>query len=328
MPLLLQEGRLQMELPDFGEGADGLGAELDATFDRYCGAGAGAGCGRGAPVMPPAELPSLEADAWCRWRSSRAAKRNPMLAGSTRWTSTATAVEELIVLRANIAHATSVIGRDALALRGRREDALGRRRATSTATATLELLLGSADEHHLRARRGHAARTAAPAPRAMCRCGWGASSVRLPRVGALAVGDDGRATGRSTSSPALMNANLLRYDLDFNEVWRLHQTSSTARMRWNCAISTATARSRSSLGNHYGAVEIFDESGADAVFASTRSLAMCRWPIGDLSGDGVPEIANGSSTGAFICCGRGGPDEGFSFPELRLRLHRSADGRN
>ena len=68
------------------------------------------------------------------------------------------------------------------------------------------------------------------------------------------------------------------------------------------------------VANHYGAVQIFDEKGVGqpGVYSELGDVQMA---VGDLNGDGISEIANGSSTGAFnVLTWR--KQDGFTFPNF------------
>lgn len=302
MPLMLQEGRLEMDLSGFGELAAGL-AELDAIFNRYLPRvqtpSAAGGDDRQA-------LPSLEAERVVEVEVSADHAAQPVrLVHPVDLTGDG--AEEMIVLRGPVAQATSASGETLW-----RFEAGGK--MLSVAHADLdgdgapEVLVGSADEHLyvLDARSGELQRKHhVDVPLRV-----GTSSIRLPQVGAVAVGDVD-ADGALDIIVGTMNGNLLRYDLDFNEIWRYNRVPhGPNEMTLHDLDGDGTLNIV--LANHYGAVEVFDESGRrqPGVYSELGDVQMA---IGDLNGDGVPEIANGSSTGAFTLR-TWRTQEGFSFP--------------
>jgi len=147
------------------------------------------------------------------------------------------------------------------------------------------------------------------------------SSVRQPRVGNLAVGDlDG--DGGVDIVAGLMNANLVRYDTEFNLMWRYdgvpHGTLDLVLLDLD-----GDGRLEILAANRYGSVQIFDADGT-RVGGTYSELGDVQMAIGDMDGDGTFEVANGSSTGAFSCnVWSGGerfafPNYGFAFTELLM----------
>jgi outer membrane protein assembly factor BamB len=301
LPLILQEGRLELPLEGMGE-LDAAVTEMNAVFDRYVAQAQEPG-GDAAPE----EMPPLREAEW--------SLQIPVPAGSEAnpvWRMhpadlDGDGAEELIVLRANFAQALDASGETLwrFAANGKM---LSVTDADLDGDGAPEVLVGSADEHIYvldgatgEERRSHHA----DVPLRV-----GTSSVHQPQVGALAV-EDVDADGTLDVIACLMNGNLMRYDLDFNALWR-HDRIEHGPNEMVLRDLDDDGTLNIIVGNHYGRVEIFDENGKElpAVYSELGDVQMA---IGDLNGDDIPEIANGSSTGAFTTR-TWRTREGFEFP--------------
>ncbi|MEA3403513.1 MAG: VCBS repeat-containing protein [Armatimonadota bacterium] len=321
MPFALYEGRLDMDLAEFGDAAAGI-VELERLFDTFVARAAAAE--GGAPPEEGLEAPELRTERALEVPVEPGTERQPVerlypvdLDGD--------GAEELIVLRARVARAVTATGEElwSVAAGG---TARSLAHADIDGDGALEVLLGADDEmiHVIDAATGQVER------RHHCDIPLrvGRSSVRQPRVGALAV-DDLDGDGQLDIIAGLMNANLVRYDTDFNLLWRFDSIEhgmldmALHDFEGDGALEIAVA-------NRYGSVEIFDAEGRQT--ANVRSeLGDVQMAIGDLDGDGTDEVANGSSTGAFTCSTYDGPQRfefpnyGFAFTELiAADLHQAA----
>ncbi len=126
----------------------------------------------------------------------------------------------------------------------------------------------------------------------------GRSSVRQPRVGTLAAADL-EGDGAVDIVAGLLNANLVRYDLDFNLIWRVDSIEHGTREMQLLDLD-GDGKLEIACANKYGAVEIFDAEGRQLPGAYSE-LGDVEMAFGDMDGDGQYEIANGSSTGALTC---------------------------
>ncbi len=312
MPLMLEDGRLEMDLTGMGE-LQTAAVEMQTTFDRYASRAQEPGGGtvereRPQPLAIERRMPvPVEAGS----EADPVRVMHPVdLDGD--------GAEELIVLRSNVAHALTLAGEELW-----RFDAGGKMLAVAhddlDGDGAPEVLVGSADEriYVLDAPTGELQRKHhCDVPLRV-----GTSSVHRPQVGALAVADI-NADGALEIIAGLMNGNLMCYDLDFNVIWRedrIEHGPNEMVVRDLDDDGTPNVI----VGNHYGRVEIFDENGRQlpSVYSELGDVQMA---IGDLNGDGTPEIANGSSTGAFDCRtwrtreGFEFPNYGFSFTEVLI----------
>lgn len=312
LPLMLQNGRLEMDLTGFGE-LDAAAVELEAVYNRYLTRAREPRAGAQPAEMPP----PLSVERAVEVPAPPGGEANPIwrlypvdLNGD--------GAEELIVLRANVAHAMTTAGETLW-----RFEAGGRMLSVAHADLSgdgaLQVLVGSADEqvYVLDAATGELQRQHhCDVPLRV-----GTSSVRQPQVGALAVADID-ADGALDIIACLMNGNLLRYDLDFNIVWK-HDRIEHGPVEMVLRDLDGDGTLNVIVANHYGSVEIFDENGRQlpGVYSELGDVQMA---IGDLNADGTPEIANGSSTGAFTLRtwrtqeGFSFPNYGFSFSEVLM----------
>ena len=301
MPLMLQEGRLDMDLTGMGELRAAV-SEMNSVFDRYAARAQEPG-GEQAAHEAPAELPVEQA---VEIEVEPGSEVNPVwrmypvdLNGD--------GADEVIVLRANVAHAMTAAG-ETLWRFSADGKTLSLAHADLDGDGALEVLLGSADEqiYVLDAQTGEMERK----HHANVPLRVGTSSVHQPQVAALDVADiDG--DGTLDIIACTLNGNLIRYDLDFNIVWRHNQIEhGPVEMLLRDLDHDGTMNII--VGNHYGRVEIFDENGVQlpSIYSELGDVQMA---VGDLNGDDIPEIANGSSTGAFTLR-TWRTQDGFSFP--------------
>ncbi len=312
LPLMLQNGRLEMNLTGFGE-LQAATTELGDAFDSYVARAQAPGAAvatEAAPTLLPIER-SVEVAVPVGMETAPIWKLYPVdLDGD--------GAEELIVLRGNVAHAMTAAGETLW-----RYEAGGKMLSVAHADldgdGTLEVLLGSADEnlYVVNALDGELQRQHhVDVPLRV-----GNSSVRQPQVGTIAVGDVD-ADGMLDIIVCTLNGNLVRYDLDFNILWRYDSIPHGA-VELELHDLDGDGTLNMVVANHYGAVQIFDEKGVPQPGVYSE-LGDVRMAVGDLTGDGIPEIANGSSTGAFNVLtwrtqnGFTFPNYGFSFSELLM----------
>ncbi len=303
MPLLLQEGRLDMDLAQFGELEAGL-IELEQAFARYQ---ARAAAGPVEALEPPREeLPPLTVEQAIEIEVEPGTEMQPIeklhpvdLDGD--------GAQELIVLRANLATAVTAAGETLW-----RFAAGGIARCVAEGDidgdGALEVLVGADDEriHVLDAASGAEER----AHHADLPLRVGTSSVRQPRVGALAV-DDIDGDGAPDIMACLKNGNLARYDTDFNLLWRFDRVPHGPNEMAVIDLDGDGVK-EIAVANRYGSVQVFSADGR-ALPRTYSELGDVQMAVADMDGDGSYEIANGSSTGAFTLTTWGG-DVRFSFP--------------
>ncbi|MGD9495309.1 MAG: hypothetical protein AB7Y46_03255 [Armatimonadota bacterium] len=320
MPLMLQGGRLEMDLAGFGELTAAM-VELEQAFNRYVARARA----EGQAAAPPApEAPTLAAE-WVAQVDVQPGTQSRPIEKLYALDLDGDGVHEVVALRGTMAHALSAEGEPLWSYE------------TGGATRCVvmgeidgdgapELLIGSDDEHiHvLDARTGQLERTHhCDIPLRV-----GTSSVRQPRVGALALGDL-EGDGRPDIIAGLMNANIVRYDADFNLIWR-YDSQEHGTLEFELVDLDGDGRLEIVAGNRYGAVKIFDADGR-AIGRTYSELGDVAMAVGDLEGDGTLEVANGSSTGAFSCdVWSGGkrfefPNYGFAFTEV-LMADLNGDG--
>ena len=147
----------------------------------------------------------------------------------------------------------------------------------------------------------------------------GRSSVRQPRVGALGAADlDG--DGTTDILAGLLNANLVRYDPDFNLIWRVDSIEHGTR-EMELLDLDRDGKLEVACANKYGHVEIFSADGHQLP-GPYSELGDVDMAFGDMDGDGQYEIANGSSTGAFTCQTFRG-DVKFRFPNYGFAVRQT-----
>lgn len=176
-----------------------------------------------------------------------------------------------------------------------------------------EVLVASDDEHLYIAEARGQLRT-----RIHCNLALriGTSSVRDPRVAHVAVGDVD-ADGKPDIIIGTRNGHIARYDVEaVRRTWGAAGEGAAASFEvkplWSFnQIEHGTYRLRLLdldrdgkleivAGNRYGSVEILNHQG-QALPGTYSELGDVVFDVGDVNGDGKPEILNGSSTGAFTC---------------------------
>jgi len=179
-----------------------------------------------------------------------------------------------------------------------------------------EVLVGSDDEHVyvLDAGGTELARHHCDLPLRV-----GTSSVRYPKVGTLAVGDL-EGDGQADIIVGLLNGNLVRYDTSFNLLWR-HDRIEHGSGELELLDLDGDGTLEILAANHYGSVEIFDATGKQ-LRGPYSELGDVQMAIGDMNGDGKPEIANGSSTGALTVQSFGDPDL-YTFPNYGFGVRQA-----
>lgn len=313
-PLLLQGGRLEMDLADFGETMTGPVAELQSLFDRYV---ARAQAPPTATAATGPEAPALTAERTVPIAATEDTERDPVfkldpidLDGD--------GTDEVVVLRARLAHALSATGETLWSY-----EAGGATRCTASGDldgdGALEVLVGADDEHiHvLDAATGALERSFhTDLPLRV-----GRSSVRQPRVGALAVADL-EGDGRLDIIAGLMNGNIARYDTDFQLIW-CYDSQEHGTLEFDLRDFNGDGTLEIAAANRYGAVKLFDAQGRN-IARTYSELGDVQMAVGDLDADGTLEVANGSSTGAFSCSTWDGkqafsfPNYGFAFSEVLM----------
>ena len=170
-----------------------------------------------------------------------------------------------------------------------------------------EILLGSDDEHVyvLDCEGREQKRHHANIPLRV-----GRSSVREPKVGNIVAGDLDN-NGEVDLIVGLLNGNLLRYDLSFVLEWRYDDIPHGSR-EIDLVDLDRDGVLEILVANRYGSVQIFAADGNPrrGVYSELGDVEMA---CGNLDEDEALEIANGSSTGVFVCQEFGGPVE-FQFP--------------
>jgi len=157
----------------------------------------------------------------------------------------------------------------------------------------------------------------------------GTSSVRYPRIKTILVGDADR-DGKPDIFVGTANANLCRYDADFNQLWRYGRVPHGTRKGMLIDLD-GDGKDEVIVGNKYGSVQIFSCDGK-RVSAAHSELGDVEFDIGDVDGDGKPEIINGSSTGVVTCTEFKGKKEwnfdnyGYGASAVRI-ADLDADGR-
>ncbi len=320
IPVMFQNRRMEMDLGGFVEIANEMW-QLEESFGSYVA--------RAQPVLieeqedPATE--GLSARVTVDVPEDDAMARQPILKlyptdldgdGS----------EELIVLRGRMAHCFSA---DGAALWSFTTNGITRSVCAGDldGDGTPEVLVGSDDEHVyvLDSAGNELRRHHCDIPLRV-----GRSSVRYPRVGTLAVGDL-EGDGKPDIIVGLLNANLMRYDTEFNTIWRI-DTIEHGSGELELLDMDGDGTLEILAANHYGAIELFDATGKQ-LKAPYSELGDVQMAIGDMDGDGTPEMANGSSTGALSVMSFDG-DYTFNFPNYgfgvkqALMADLNGDGKN
>ena len=189
-PLMLQGGRLEMDLAGFGEITAGL-TELQSLFDRYVARARTPS----ARHRPPAEAPALTAERTVPIAATEDTERDPVFK-LDRSTWTATGPTRWWCCCARLARPERHRG-DAVELRGGWRHALHRVRRPRRRRG-LEVLVGADDEHiHV---LDAATRRWSGCITPTCRCAWAPQVCASPAWGRWRW-PIWRATGASTSSP-------------------------------------------------------------------------------------------------------------------------------
>ncbi len=312
MPFPLYEGRLEMDLAGFGDAAAGV-LELERLFARFAERAQPPGS-REAP-QEQIEAPQLIAERSLAVPVEPGAEIKPVeklypidLNGD--------GTEELIALRGRSAYAMTV-GGELLWQVDTGGDTLSITHGNVDDDDATEILIGSADEHVyvVNATTGEVERSHhCDIPLRV-----GRSSIRQPQVGGLIVGDVD-ADGETDIIVGLMNANVVRYDTDFNLQWRFDSIEHGMVEMWLHDFEDDGAP-EIMIANHYGAVEILSGDGHQ-VGSTYSELGDVQMAVADIDGDGADEIANGSSTGAFTVYRYDAgklfdfPNYGFAFTEV------------
>lgn len=309
MPMVFQNRRIEMDLAGFGELADAMW-QLEDAFARYT-ARAHAAPGQ-AGAGPQSQ--GLAARARVNVPEDPSFPRQPILKlYPTDLDGDGT--EEIIVLRGRQAH---LVGADGTIRWSFTTGGISRAVCTGdlNGDGVPEVLVGSDDEHvYILDRNGKELR------RHHCDIPLrvGRSSVRDPRVGTLAVGDL-EGDGKPDIIVGLLNANLVRYDTDFNMVWRVDSIEHGSR-ELELRDLDGDGKLEILAANKYGHVEIFNAAGTQLA-GPYSELGDVEMAIGDMNGDGKPEIANGSSTGALRVMTFGG-DYTFDFPNYGFAVRQA-----
>jgi hypothetical protein len=309
MPVVFQNRRMEMDLGGFIEMADAIW-ELEDTFRSYVERATPVLVEEGEGVADEGLARRLAADI----PADDAMPRAPILKlyptdldGDGN--------EELIVLRGRSAHCLNAAGET---LWSYTTDSIARSVCAGDldGDGVPEVLVGSDDEYVYvldnagnELRRHHC-----DAPLRV-----GTSSVRYPRVGTLAVGDL-EGDGKPDIIVGLLNGNLLRYDTEFNALWRVN-TIEHGSGELELRDLDGDGILEVLAANNYGAVEIFDADGKQLP-GPYSELGSVQMAVGDMNGDGTPEIANGSSTGALsVMTFRG--DYAFKFPNYGFGVRQA-----
>lgn len=124
----------------------------------------------------------------------------------------------------------------------------------------------------------------------------GMSSVRPPKVANIVV-DDIDGDDVLDVIVCLLNGNLLRYNLEFEELWR-YDAIPHGSVEMETIDLDGDGQKEIVLANHYGGVQIFDAKGI-AKRGPYSELGDVQMAIGTMNADPAYEIANGSATGTF-----------------------------
>ncbi len=126
----------------------------------------------------------------------------------------------------------------------------------------------------------------------------GPSSVRTPKVGAVAI-TDLEDDGQRDLIIATLSGQIIRYDADFNQRWIFNDVEhGTRELRFVNLLDDD--RNEILAGNRYGAVEVVSADGR-ARSSPSSELGDVEFDVGDINGDGALDVVNGSSTGRLRC---------------------------